>query len=222
MTAMGGNRMKKEDVAPRSGFVTPIRATYRHGDVRGATLRAAREILDERGADDIGMREVARRVGISQTAAYRHFVDKDEFRATLAAQGFQELAASLQGASANRDPVSIGLAYIDFAHTHQGLFRLMFGPLLGFKDKYPPLRHAVEEAFGLIEKCDLEPMGEDDAPTGMTCMSIHGVALFLINNMMGQKEAKALARRILETLAIGLDSRAEKAGLQASGLATRS
>src|ERR1700722_2081747 len=101
--------------------------SYRHGNLPVALLAAAREILDENGMHGVGPRDPARRVGVSATAAYRHFTNKEDLLASAAAQGFHELAEAMQGATRGADPlIRGGLAYIEFANQNRGLFRLMF------------------------------------------------------------------------------------------------
>src|SRR5271157_6524102 len=110
--------------------ITPPRP-YRHGNLPNAMRSAARAILDEAGPDAVGLRETARRVGVSATAAYRHFTNKEDLLASVAAQGFHELAEAMQGATRGANPlIRGGLAYIEFANRNRGLFRLMFGPVL--------------------------------------------------------------------------------------------
>ena len=69
---------------------------YRHGNLPVALQAAARQILDENGLHAVGLRETARRVGVSATAAYRHFTNKEDLLASVAAEGFQELAAAMK------------------------------------------------------------------------------------------------------------------------------
>ena len=64
----------------------------------------------------VGLRETARRVGVSATAAYRHFTSKEDLLASVAAEGFRELGAAMEGATRGPNPLTrAGLAYIEFA-----------------------------------------------------------------------------------------------------------
>lgn len=72
--------------------------TYHHGDLRAACLRAARELLEEDGSAGLSLRAVARRAGVSATAPYRHFADRDALVSAVAAQGYRELAEHLAAA----------------------------------------------------------------------------------------------------------------------------
>jgi len=108
---------------------------YHHGDLRNALIDAGLRLLEARGPDgtqdDLGLREVAREVGVSPTAIYRHFPDKHALKAALAAEGLARLAqlqrqASLQAGRGAAGFQASGLTYVHFAAEHPMLFRLMF------------------------------------------------------------------------------------------------
>jgi AcrR family transcriptional regulator len=69
------------------------KSAYHHGDLRNALLEAARALAHEVGPDSITLREVARRAGVSHTAAYHHFADKNDLLRALAVQAFYDLSA---------------------------------------------------------------------------------------------------------------------------------
>ena len=143
------------------------RRRSRHSNLPNTLRAAARAILDEAGQDAIGLREASRRVGVSATAAYRHFTNKEDLLASVAAEGFRELAAAMETGATESDPLAgVGLAYFDFALQKRGLFGLMFGPILVERAKYPELNEAASAVFGLLQhvavRADDGP-GEDDA-----------------------------------------------------------
>ncbi|GGS56104.1 TetR/AcrR family transcriptional regulator [Streptomyces cinerochromogenes] len=104
--------------------------TYHHGDLRAACLRAARELLEEDGSAGLSLRAVARRAGVSATAPYRHYADRDALVSAVAAQGYRELAEHL--AAAHPSPTTpdglaaVAVAYVRFALDRPALFRVMF------------------------------------------------------------------------------------------------
>ncbi|MFG2266546.1 TetR/AcrR family transcriptional regulator [Streptomyces sp. NPDC048720] len=104
--------------------------TYHHGDLRAACLRAARELLEEDGSAGLSLRAVARRAGVSATAPYRHYADRDALVSAVAAQGYRELAEHL--AAAHPSPTTpdelaaVAVAYVRFALERPALFRVMF------------------------------------------------------------------------------------------------
>jgi AcrR family transcriptional regulator len=111
---------------------TPGRkAAYHHGNLRAALVAAALASL-EQGSRELSLRELARNVGVTVNAAYRHFADKEAVLAAVAAEGFRRFGAAQQAARQDvADPkqamLALGRAYVDFAQKHPALFRLMFG-----------------------------------------------------------------------------------------------
>ncbi|MET7613179.1 TetR/AcrR family transcriptional regulator [Streptomyces seoulensis] len=105
-------------------------SSYHHGDLRAACLRAARELLEEDGSAGLSLRAVARRAGVSATAPYRHYADRDALVSAVAAEGYRELAEHL--AAAHPDPrtpdelASVAVAYVRFALDRPAMFRVMF------------------------------------------------------------------------------------------------
>src|SRR5271165_1633824 len=129
------------------------RRPYRHSNLPNALRAASRAILDEDGPDSVGLREAARRVGVSATAAYRHFSNKEDLLASVAAEGFKELAAAMETSAIESDTLcAVGLAYVDFALQKRGLFRLMFGPILLQRAQYPELDEAAGAVFSLLQR----------------------------------------------------------------------
>jgi AcrR family transcriptional regulator len=136
----------------KSLMVTP-RGPYRPSNLPEALRAATRAILDEAGPDAVSLREAARRVGASKTAAYRHFANKEELLASVAAEGFRELAAAMESGATESDRLGgVSLVYFDFALQKRGLFRLMFGPILVERAKYPELNNAASAVFGLLQR----------------------------------------------------------------------
>ena len=67
---------------------------YHHGGLREAAIETGLTMLESRAVDHLGLREVARAVGVSATALYRHFPDKEAFLASLAAEGLERLGSA--------------------------------------------------------------------------------------------------------------------------------
>jgi AcrR family transcriptional regulator len=107
-------------------------APYHHGDLRQALLSAAREVLERKGPSSLSLRDLARQLGVSHNAPYRHFADRDALLDALSAEGFARLAEALQqvqGATAAERIAAMGQTYVAFADAHPGLFALMFQPV---------------------------------------------------------------------------------------------
>ena len=179
----------------------PAPRPYRHGNLPNAMRAAARTLLDEAGPEGVGLREAARRVGVSATAAYRYFASKEDLLASVAAEGFRELAAALKAAADSGDPVSgIGPAYVDFALKKRGLFRLMFGPLLADRERYPALNEAVNEAFDFLQKAvtGAEGTRQEDSPATLAAWGlVHGLSTLFIDGLVPESRARLMAEQIL-------------------------
>ena len=169
------------------------RTTYHHGNLGPALIAAARELLDADGPGAVSLREAARRVGVSATATYRHFQDKDHLLAAVAAEGYREFAEKLRAGGEDKGFVAMGAAYIEFALAHPGLFRLMFGPLLRDRDRYQELGSAADEAFSvLLESArryvgDRQEDAESVAYAGWSCA--HGLARLVLDDVIPRERA---------------------------------
>jgi AcrR family transcriptional regulator len=174
---------------------------YRHGNLPVALQAAARQILNENGLHAVGLRETARRVGVSATAAYRHFTSKEDLLASVAAEGFHELAAAMRTATLGANPLTrAGLAYIEFADQNRGLFRLMFGPVLAERAKYPALQAATVgvEALLLRGVADLDQRPLDENHAAMAAWGVvHGLAHLIVDGFFPAARAKLQAEEIL-------------------------
>jgi AcrR family transcriptional regulator len=104
------------------------RAGYHHGELRQALLGAGIALAQQGGPDAVVLREASRRAGVSHTAAYRHFADREALLAAVAEAAAAELASAMEQRLARvRKPRrrlrAIGEAYIDFALREPGLFQ---------------------------------------------------------------------------------------------------
>lgn len=174
----------------------PPRRPYDRGNLPKALRAAAREILDETGREDVHLREVTRRIGLPAIAAYRHFQNKDGLLASIAAEGFRELAVHLEGTAADRNPlVRTGLAYVEFALQKRGLFRLMFGPILAERAKYPELAAGVDLIKRIVARAADGP-SEETAAALADWGLIHGLSALLIDGLVPEPQARSLAEEV--------------------------
>jgi AcrR family transcriptional regulator len=179
-----------------------LRSTYHHGNLGPALIAAARQLLDASGPGAVSLREAARRVGVSATATYRHFNDKDHLLAAVAAEGYREFAERLRAAEAGEDGFSaVGVAYIEFALEHPGLFRLMFGPLLREREQYPDLGAAADSAFEALlqgAKRSVSGRNEDAESIAYAAWSFaHGLARLVLDDVIPRERALKVCRAFL-------------------------
>ncbi len=166
---------------------------YHHGNLRAALVEAAVDAVREGGPEALALRELARRVGVSHNAAYRHFADREALVDVVAERTLEALVATIHARLArvvDQDPVTrarrrlveIGAGYVEFALSDSGLFRLLF---TAYPD--PPAGQDPEgsgDPYGMLNQAldELVTVGylsaEDRVGADVTCWSaVHGFAV---------------------------------------------
>lgn len=184
---------------------TSSNAPYHHGNLRQALLEAALTILEQQGEEGLGLRDLARAVGVSPSAPYRHFDSRAALLEALAVTGFGRFTAAMeavaQGAPA-QPMTEMGKTYVHFALTHPGLFRLMFSPQLK-RDARPGLRMAADAAFDTLRHV----VGGDRETGRIRALAawakVHGLAVLLLDGQIALRageERDALIAEILTSL----------------------
>lgn len=160
---------------------------YHHGDLKAALRAEAERILVERGVAEVGLREVARALGVSHNAPYRHFANREALLADIAAGGFQRLGAMYAEAIRPVDPIArvtaIGHNYLRFALAEPAVFRLMMGKDLA-KPQYVGLKSAADGVFALV-RAELLAADVPDpaiAETLALWSMVHGIAILLLDD----------------------------------------
>lgn len=128
---------------------------YHHGNLRTALVEQGLVLLEASDQADLSLRELARRVGVSANAAYRHFANKDALLAALAAEGFRRFnVTQIRAATGEVDQASsfrqAGRAYVQFAQDNPALFRLMFGRSTA-KEETEELKQASQASFETLK-----------------------------------------------------------------------
>ncbi len=128
---------------------------YHHGNLREALIRAALQLIAEKGAAGFTFAEAARFAGVSPAAPYRHFRDRDELMASVALRGFEQFEAALTRAwdGGRPEPFAaldrLGKAYLEFARGEPAYYAAMFeaGIPVGANAQ---LRDASDRAFSVL------------------------------------------------------------------------
>lgn len=171
------------------------RPSYHHGDLRSALIEAGLALLNERTIDALSLREVARAVGVSATAVYRHFPDKQALLMALCNEGAERLGAAQQaamnaagGGQAGFD--AAGQTYVRFALAHPALFRLMMTTTAvgGFdggeaSSAMRLLRETVADLAGADASDDQRRMHAAHAWS-----LVHGMAMLMLDGQLPRDE----------------------------------
>ncbi|HET8801511.1 MAG TPA: TetR/AcrR family transcriptional regulator [Marinobacter sp.] len=137
-----------------SGSPSTLKTTYHHGDLPQQVHQLALEILREHGDTAISLRALAKQIGVSAPALYRHYSDRESLLAELAVTGFESLRERLLAVDPSRPRralLDIGLVYVSFAQDEPNLYRLMFGGRVLPKGIHPRLDTAGKGAFQVLE-----------------------------------------------------------------------
>ena len=125
---------------------------YHHGDLGNAALAEVLVVLAERGARGVTFAEVARRLGVTAAALYRHYADPQALLAAAAVESFVLFGRSLRAVRANSPYERLhemSKAYLAFALKNPARYELMFGMRLD-AGKPEALEQAGEAAFGVL------------------------------------------------------------------------
>lgn len=178
---------------------------YHHGDLRRALVAAALVLLEEKGSAGLGLRELARAVGVSPAAPYRHFADRKALLEAVAAEGFARFVAAMARAREDvfedEQLAAMAFAYVRFALDQPPLFRLMFSSELHpYRD--PDLREQADAAYATIAVAAAREDKSAPAEMAVTCWSfVHGLAMLLLDEqILGVSAANAdpLVRTLTE------------------------
>lgn len=174
---------------------TSTQKNYHHGNLRAELLEAAINQLRNAEIEELSLRALARDLGVSQTAPYRHFSDKGELLAAMAARGYRDLLTALQRSSEtcnglpDEQLIAFAHAYVNYAAANPQLFKLIFGPATQPAEKYPELRAASRDTLRLVQDilqqgidAGVFQQGENAAYLANAGWSgIHGLATLLID-----------------------------------------
>jgi AcrR family transcriptional regulator len=203
----------------RSGSSRSVarKETYHHGDLRRALLDATLRLVDQHGPQGFTLRAAARAAGVTPSATYHHFEDKDALLAAVAEEGFELFRAALQ-AAANQPAASprersrnVGVAYVLFAVKHPTRFRVMAG--IGVqsrsgRDRVAPSAMATYELVRGVLIAGLQRSPDDfisDAEVLGWWSVVHGLSFLVIDGSLGDagkspKHVEPVVRAVIQAL----------------------
>ena len=158
---------------------------YHHGNLKEALVRAALELIAEKGPAGFTFADAARWAGVSPAAPYRHYRSRDALMADVAQRGFELFADALAKAWDDGRPDALvgfdrmGKAYLEFAKREPAYYSAMFEAGVPL-DANPDLREASERAFGVLRSAAERLVASDASSGSSTCSD--GRAAYLVDD----------------------------------------
>ncbi|WP_181789773.1 TetR/AcrR family transcriptional regulator [Streptomyces phytophilus] len=210
------------------------KAGYHHGDLRNALVDAASELARGGGPEAVVLREAARRVGVSPTAAYRHFANQADLLQAVKDEGQRRLADSMEEAIAETEPrpggdpaeaakarlMALGFGYVRFAVTEPGMYRTAFCRAGPDREKWTEeggaaeLRPGDARSFrllvGAVDAIDAAGVMRPGSRTGAefaAWSSVHGLAMLILDGPLHDlppRQREVIVTRTLTTILDGL------------------
>ncbi|MFE7798534.1 TetR/AcrR family transcriptional regulator [Nocardia sp. NPDC057440] len=185
---------------------------YHHGDLRNALVRAAAELAETGGPEAVTVRAAARLVGVTPTAAYRHFTNHDQLLGAAQAEAQQSLFGAMSAGVESLGPEAhailrlnaVGRGYIAFARAEPGLFRTAFcetGPVDGAPEDSPAFNLLSTLLDELVEIGYMDPAHRPDAEIAAWAM-VHGLAALMVEGPIPGLDDAAREQAITHTLAV--------------------
>ena len=193
---------------------------YHHGDLKQALIESGMRILKEEGVQALTLRSTARAAGVSHSAPYAHFPDKQALLAAISTKGFLDLYNNLLETTTkfNDSPkellIETGWTYAQFALNEPNCFKLMFSGILEDQHAYPEFIAAVQKTFHLlvdvVHICQIEKVLRsgplDDCAIAVWSL-VHGfISLYLEQQFPGRVLEKYQLKNLLEKVLLLLES----------------
>lgn len=185
---------------------------YHHGDLRNALIDTGIEILAREGIGALSLRKVAQAAGVSHSAPYAHFADKQALIAAISTEGFNQLYSALDvaitaRAGQPRQQLFAGArAYVDFAVQHSDTFRIMFSGVLEKEKDYPAFVEIAHQTFRrvveVVEACQAAGVLRA-GPAGMLAMAVWGQVHGIVSlSLEGQISRSVLDGQSLHAIVV--------------------
>lgn len=197
--------------------------TYHHGDLRDALVQAALREAEQGGPEAISIKALARELGVSQPAPYRHFADREALLEAVTAEAFRQFSAMLRdtiGKPSKQSKLSrFAEATLDFGLRRNGIYRLMFASrTMACAPKSSELHGAAMETFGLlIEALEAPAVGFLRERSALKIWAaLHGVVMLaeqgLLTGQVAHMTREELVEDIVEQTKLALSVAIKAAG----------
>ena len=196
--------------------------TYHHGDLRDALVQAALRDAELGGPEAVSISALAKQLGVSQPAPYKHFADREALLAAVTAEAFRQFMATLRAAIAKpskRSKLSRFVhAAVDFGLRRNGIYHLMFATrIIASAPKSSELHGVARETFKLlVDVLEAPAVGFVRERSALKIWAtLHGVVMLaeqgLLTGEVAQTSRDELVEEIVEQTKLALAVAIEKA-----------
>jgi AcrR family transcriptional regulator len=200
----------------------PINA-YHHGDLRDALVQAALQEAEQGGPEAINISALAKKLGVSQPAPYKHFADREALLVAVTAEAFRQFMATLReaiGKPSKRSKLSRFVhAAVDFGLRRNGIYRLMFATrLIACAPESSELHGAAIDTFALlVDALEAPAVGFLRERSALKIWAaLHGVVMLaeqgLLTGQVAQASREELVEEIVEQTKMALAIAIKAAG----------
>lgn len=185
---------------------------YHHGDLRAAALALGMQRIEDQDHPDLGLRALARDLGVSATALYRHFPNKDALLDALALEALERLGknqaqAAMEAGGDQQAFVEVGITYVEWAVANPALVRLIYNRVgeVDLKDGDPD---EMGEAFRQLKAGIAATMPDSLSEADRTAAAlhawslVHGLAMLILDGQI--QYDPALIRKVVTMTDFGL------------------
>jgi AcrR family transcriptional regulator len=175
----------------------PRKKSYHHGDLKNALIEVGADILSKDGVSGLSLRKVAQKAGVSHTAPYAHFADKQALIAAISTEGYKNLYDQIaQVAEQYRsDPlrrlVESSWAYVQFALDEPDHFKVTLSGMIEKEQDYPAFVETAKQTFSLVvevvaqcQQAGILCKGAADLTAVSVWALIHGFVTLLLENQI--------------------------------------
>ena len=189
-------------------------------ELRDACIVAAQEVIAERGIENLSLRDVARKLGVSHQAPYKHYRSRDHLLAEVMRRCFQRFAAHLDARPRFDDPEqdleSLGIQYLGYAHQHPIEYRVMFSTVWPESSEQLDLVQDATHAFDVLRGVLRRMHGDSPAMREAVELdalyiwsTVHGLAGVMNGQCIGLIDLKAnvlkhAVRHAMQRMGLGL------------------
>ena len=190
----GDNMIEQDNSVNIKSDGAKAAGAYHHGDLRAAVIAAGLKRLEAGDDGELGLRALARDVGVSATALYRHFPDKEALLDALADEGLRRLGARqtqawLKAGGGRAGFLATGIAYVRFAHDEPAVFRLSFTRQMSARCE--PGADGGEVGYNLLRAGVAQTMTHLEDPDTAALHAwalVHGLAMLILDRRIAWDE----------------------------------